>query len=483
MTSIPIEINRDVVRGRSVGRVGEGLYVCTGVPGTGYYTRDKSAGQLARPLVIDIMRLPEKPEKKNSVFENIASVFYTLSFIGMLLAGGYECYWLCWTLLGTILTSGVVVISWAIISGRKERQAKAALEADKDAVVFEYAKPFMERARIASANAQGIRKMILGNFVDCYQKGNLASPMNVDEGLTEKERSNFSNFCNAFEDMMTCDLIVSQYQREAGNEDTIYTEKAALYVGVFNGLVSGFDIPVMENKEVRIYLYPRFVVVSRDTVDFEVLGYDDVDLDLEYFLYLREKGYPDANPEQIEDGRFRNHCASIFINAGGQRYVFIVSSQSKANAFLEALKDFVCPDSDYYPLYTKPAIALTQFVSREAAAVDENMRRIWAMVDFLRVFLSRGYTLDDRRPEGIAALYFLYINFPGADTGISEQKLKRQKFTGNLCKVDSLIMDPDNADTSLSSEMLKCGIQDDIIQNYRQLLDDFVAVIDNIAAK
>jgi len=275
--SSAIDILADVVRPASLEFPDTGKYICTGVPGTGYYVRMRSNGSEAKPLNY------VHPVEEEVVPVKVGSHIYKNG--GSLLA-----------VFRNLLGLG----------------SNDTLDAPLYGVpkVFAEAKPYLEKYREAySLLPNGIKRDILLNFINCYQYRNYSVPFDVDLCFVDTQRDRYADMCAKFERML-------KSQKQEG-----------LYVGVFNGLVSCFDIPVFDMGDRQIYLYPGFVIVAESTIDFEVFNYSDVNI--EYSLSTKE-------------------CASLFFEIGERKYTFIVSPTLDVQEFEFSFLKFAYKEIDYY---------------------------------------------------------------------------------------------------------------------------------------
>lgn len=375
------------VRGASINFGKNGTYINTGIPGTGFYSRQKIGGSNYYPT--------QNTNEDNSIYKILAITFITVAIV---------------VAIGAIVTS--VTVLWAIFALtllttigcfiKLKINNKEVLESEPD---------YLNEAKsIIRYQTNATKMRILQNFITCYecceqitdencviegleakrqtekrlrmldehkerlnelQKDLQQKQYDVDKELSPWETRKYAKLCVAFESLATVqrvwNIVGKSYKDEYKTSTPICLDRkeCLLRVGVFDYLKSSFDIPTIQCVDKWLYLYPNFVVLAKNATDFEVFQYADVRfkgqstiyperslLDIptdairmgETWQYVNKDGNPDRryadNPML-----YKVEYGFLQIKVGKDEFEFQISNKSKLKTFLKALYDYSCNTS------------------------------------------------------------------------------------------------------------------------------------------
>ena len=128
----------------------------------------------------------------------------------------------------------------------------------------------------------------------------------IDEELSELEKNNFKDFCEAFKAFRSSNrtwAIVSS-ARNTELKSSAYTtvEKAPVIfkTGLFSYLQSSFQVPVFPGSDRRpYYFYPRFVIRGSSIDSFEVYAIDRIDFRYKSTRFI-EEGIRPSDAKQVD---------------------------------------------------------------------------------------------------------------------------------------------------------------------------------------
>ena len=200
---------------------------------------------------------------------------------------------------------------WAQISHLQQASAgQGSSVANSD--LMKAAKEELEKAHT------DVEKRILRNFIDCYTlvdeideeegiietlrqtgknrellpehenklqdaKDKLATVQyDVDDELSEQEKTVYEEFCQKFEILLTSDMVwrVDRSERtsqmKSSAQFSVTRSIAGVGVGVFNYIKSQYDIPIVDNGSVQLFFYPKYLIVVNSPSTFSVIPYSSV---------------------------------------------------------------------------------------------------------------------------------------------------------------------------------------------------------------
>jgi len=391
MSENKAKIYGDVVRPYSLHLSCDGEYVCNGFAGTGYYTRVLDDGTECKPLDVvapyDRLKVNYKyPFSKVGGFSFIASVVLVVVF---LVSGNVFHNDIAHQVIGILMGISILVFVLCLVGQFLfDRRNRAA-----DRSVSEIAALDLEAvAKEHSESTSPLVREVLGNFVNLYTPGSSAEPMDADAGMDDLLRRKYEAICQTFEDMML-------------NLDHSKTE-ANLFVGVFYGLKSEYDVPVFElsGYNSKLYLYPNFIILAYDNRSIKVYAIEDVE-----FAYI--------------DGYIRFDEPTGYLS-------YSIPDSGRAKKFVAACNDYKVRNSKFFGEY-QPVVAdinrwvddvfhdrlLRARISRYGKSMDEylngeiEVKRVFflIMVDVYSALAGLGHSLDAASKEGQVAIYA--INF------------------------------------------------------------------------
>lgn len=128
----------------------------------------------------------------------------------------------------------------------------------------------------------------------------------VDEELTELEKNNFKDFCEAFQafrnSARTWAIVSSTRNTELKSSAYSLVEKSTviLKTGQFSYLRSAFQIPMFPGGERSpYYFYPRFVICGSSIDNFEVYAIDRIDFRYKSTRFIEEGSRP-SDAKQVD---------------------------------------------------------------------------------------------------------------------------------------------------------------------------------------
>ncbi|MDO4955603.1 MAG: DUF4236 domain-containing protein [Bacteroidales bacterium] len=389
------------VRGASMTFGQKGTYVNTGIPGTGFYSRKKIDGHKnASPLVntqnIDKQRAQNSP---SAYVVGIIGCLLAMSlFIFLAVKGTYICFIPAIIFMFLLLSQISEYFYWY---GNGENSiSKKTPQYLVDA-----------KSAFASCKEDSTKKLILNSFIKCCELAdeiedeegivsnlkqkieidrkekykdilaehesklqtarNLieASQYNADASLNDDSRERFEHICERFETLLTSERIWNIYNKVSNNQtkasaiNLVERKEASVYVGVFNFIHSDYDIPVFDDGCYKIYLYPCFIIVAKNTSDFSVYNYDEINIsykstrfqekDIRPFdsnllgttwTYVNKNGGPDKrfayNPQLLifEYGEIKFSCYKNPLKLFSTTFLF--SNSKAAENFTGSLEEY-----------------------------------------------------------------------------------------------------------------------------------------------
>lgn len=309
------------MRGASMTFGKNGAYVNTGIPGTGFYSRQKIGGKQVTPTN-SFASTPTQP-KKYSHAEYVMGfcaciVGAVTSLIGLICVGGF-IWWI-----------GLLFFVIGSIGQFSNMQQTSTSGSDN----FENSK-YIEAAREELNNSHTeVEKRILQNFIDCYtlvdeideEEGIIESlkesgknqellpeheqklkeakeklsniQYEVDLELSEDEKSSYEDFCQKFEILLTSEKVwrVNSSERtsqiKSSAQCSVTRSETSVGVGVFNYIKSKYDIPIINDRNVQLYFYPKFLIAATSPSSFSVIPYSSVPMNGHRTHFHEDKALP-----------------------------------------------------------------------------------------------------------------------------------------------------------------------------------------------
>lgn len=295
------------MRGASMTFGKNGTYLNTGIPGTGFYSRQKIGGKQVIPtnLFASTSKQPKQYSQGEYIMGFCACIVGAIAMLmGGLLAGGF-LWWIGFAFFAIAGFGQFSNIQRTSTSGGDSIENSKFIIAARE----ELNKPHTE-----------LEKRILQNFIDCYtlvdeideEEGIIESlkesgknqellsvheeklktaknklnsiQYDVDLELSEEEKRAYEEFCQKFEILLTSDKV----WRINSSERTTQIKSSAQYsvtrtltsvgVGVFNYIKSQYDVPIINNGIVQLYFYPKYLIAATSSSSFSVIPYSSVSL-------------------------------------------------------------------------------------------------------------------------------------------------------------------------------------------------------------
>lgn len=284
-----------------------GTYINTGIPGTGFYSRQKIGGKQLTPT--NSLTSTQGQPKQYSHGEYVMGVCACFigavaMLVGGLAAGGF----LWWTGFIFFVIGGFVQIS--------NMQQTSSSKGDS----IESSRFIKSAREELNKSHTELEKRILQNFIDCYtlvdeideEEGIIESlkesgknqelipeheqklkeainklhniQYDVDTELSEEEKNSYEDFCQKFEILLTSDKVwrINSSERttqiKSSAQFTVTRTATSVGVGVFNYIKSQYDVPIIDNKTVQFYFYPKFLIAATSPSSFSVIPYTSVSL-------------------------------------------------------------------------------------------------------------------------------------------------------------------------------------------------------------
>ena len=342
-----------------------GKYVCSGIPGTGYYTRGEN--NIPRHSIPKPKAPGKNTKGAGTIFVLICGIFFILTSLSILFHTGDSIGW--WLLIFGVLST------WAMISRLRTKNteleyswqsfSKIKLEQyhDEELKILKYfIKSFElsdtideEQGIIDGINQQITSKSdtrltsLLQEHKDALKKAQTqlnAHLLSVDEPLNEAELKAYGEMCKKFEQLLKSERVwyVNDYGFSLhAHQGQVPRFPASVYVGIFNYLKSDFDIPVFDIGAARYYIYPRYIIRANSVHDFKVLPLTPRSLNCNLIDYPEKNFTP---KDSICVGRndkneplYQYGYISILDGKTTQKVLF--TNAQTANAFVAAFKDYI----------------------------------------------------------------------------------------------------------------------------------------------
>lgn len=364
------------VRGSSVTFGKKGTYLNTGIPGTGFYNRQKIGTPSTPKTNYTQPSTPKIHSKGTYTLMGLMSGFVALICLFAAPIG----------LIGTFVF-GLGV--WASFSDRKKYYGKNASET-------ETRPSFITDAKKALADATDERqKHILSNFINTIETidaiedeekiieslkrkpsknaeliNSHSAELNVlkesldntgydvDNSVSPQTLSLYEETCNSFEKLLMAQKIwiqtskIQNTEAKAAASSIVDIKETTLGVGVFNYIKSKFDTPIFPFGNQLLYIYPEFAIIAQSPAKFEVVGYENISI-VYTTIRFHEPGLYPSDAEKIgstweyvnkdggPDRRYVNNRQVAVVRYGGiiisikghQSVTYQVSNANLADAF------------------------------------------------------------------------------------------------------------------------------------------------------
>lgn len=424
------------VRGASVNFGKNGTFVNTGIPGTGFYSRDKIGGGLFT-----------EPAQHHS-------------------GGSYKGMGIFFLILAAALAVGAVLLDVVVLWAFAAFALLIAVACFKN-VVSAKTDESLEHDYLSEAKSlveyetDALKKRILQNFISFYELcdqiddeeriieklGNKRetdktlrfieehsskikelqdalqqTQYDVDAELTPWERRKYEKVCSAFETLITTQRIwriVGMSLNEGNKLSSIISltrEECHFQVGVFDYLKSSFDIPSIQCGDKWLYLYPKFAILAKTATDFVVVSYDHIQFRGETTVFPERllsdipaeskrlgNTWEHINKDGQPDRRFADNAmlynveyGYLQIAVGKDAFDFHISNTSKLSCFLYTIyfysfNSYWKPDNasteelamylNSYKPTQKVKEEYKSLLSTHFQKINENMERLHFVVD------------------------------------------------------------------------------------------------------
>lgn len=281
----------------------DGRYLNTGIPGTGFYTRQRP-GKLSVPRISYRASLPSAKIHSKGTY-TFSAILCGIGALACLAAAPIG-------LVGTfILGAGV----WGNLANKKRYYGNLPSDSEEGP-------SFLSDAKKALSEATDERhKRILANFIRIVEtidaiddeeqilqslnkkpaknadlitfhsaelsslKGQLNAPKyDVDESASADVMTRYENMCQSFEQLLTSQKIWIQVSKTLNTKakssaaSLVDLKETDFGVGIFNYIRSRFDVPIIPVGEQLLYLYPEFAILSQTPSRFEIIDYSDISM-------------------------------------------------------------------------------------------------------------------------------------------------------------------------------------------------------------
>ena len=337
----------------------KGTYLHTSIPGTGFYNRQKigpapegrpaSASSFSAPVSESsrTTQIPaSQPEKNNGCL--FAFIWGLLAFSIMMILAGIssinekpltEDHTTDWLLLiffllqaffcvGWLVRRAVVRQSGVITSGgfnkagtpaRKIQVLRNLVSTEENPLkrqilnnclghlireeAEKYIKPQVEKyRRKVQRNPVQTNKERLDFFAGQYnsamgEAGKLIT--DIDSSLSERELSQYKNFCDAFQALCKCSkiwIVTSRTRNtdlKSSAQTTVERETVRLGSGYFSYMNTSCKVPVLPTKYgVKCYYYPKFVICGESVDKFEAYPIEKVSFEFRATRFVEDGTLP-----------------------------------------------------------------------------------------------------------------------------------------------------------------------------------------------
>ena len=282
------------MRGASTNAEKNGIYLNTGVPGTGIYKRKK----INDGIIKDASSVAFTNTKANAdeakagclislSLAAIIGLFFLNIFVGLI---GLSIF--CIVIAITSYSAEKKVKKFV---QSKIRLAKTAIEQTTNPIqkiilqsfvsCVELSKKADEKEAIINALQKKLEKkenIKLREQLTKYETelSNLYEELekiqfDADKNLSDIEKQQFLNLCNSFENLLECQkiwIIKSSNKYAKTPASTSINRKAITFdTGVFNYIKSDFDIPMLRDSAgIIYYIYPQFIIKA---ISFYIQNY------------------------------------------------------------------------------------------------------------------------------------------------------------------------------------------------------------------
>ena len=312
------------VRGASMTFGKNGTYLNTGIPGTGFYNRQRIGGQSTLRVSYSA---PQKSTPK-------------IHSKGTYTATAWLC---CIAALACIAAAPVGLIGtfifgcgvWGNLTNRKKYYGKNA-RTETDSPTF-----IVDAKKALSESTDPRQKRILSNFINTVETvdaiedeeyileslnkkpgkntelisnhtAELASlkhrlestKYDIDESVPADVLTLYEQLCQSFEQLLTTQKIWEQtfkmqnLQAKSSAGSVVELKETNFGVGVFNYIKSKFDVPIIPVGNQLLYLYPEYAVLSTSPSRFEIIDHSNISM-IYTTIRFNEPGFYPTDAEKI----------------------------------------------------------------------------------------------------------------------------------------------------------------------------------------
>ena len=343
------------VRGASMTFGKNGTYHNTGIPGTGFYNRQRIGGT-STPRVS--YTAPQRSTPKIHSKGTYTATAWLCGFAAL------ACMALApLGLIGTFIFGCGV---WGNLSNRKKYHGENADTATDSPI-------FIADAKKALAESSDPRqKRILSNFINTVETidaiedeehileslnkkpaknaelinthlAELASlkhrlestKYDIDESVSADVLRLYENLCQSSEQLLTSQKIWEQTSKmqnmeaKSSADSVVEVKETSFGVGVFNYIRSKFDVPIIPiGNQQLLYLYPEYAVLSASPSRFEIIDFTNISM-IYTTIRFNEPGLYPTDAEKIgstweyinkngdPDKRYANNRQIAIVKYGG----------------------------------------------------------------------------------------------------------------------------------------------------------------------
>lgn len=466
------------IRGASMTFGKNGTYVNTGIPGTGFYSRQKIGGKQATSTnsFASTSELPKQYSHGEYVMGFCACVILCfITLIGGVSVGGF--YW--W----------IGLIFFAIVGYGQFSNMQQTSTTDGDSIEESN---FIEAAQeeLNKPHTE-LEKRILQNFIDCYtlvdeideEEGIVESlkesgknqellpehekklkeakeklnniQYDVDLDLSEEEKGCYEEFCQKFEILLTSDKVwrVNSSERtsriKSSAQYSVIRTATSIGVGVFNYIKSQYDVPIINDGTVQLYFYPKFLIAATSSSAFSVVPYSSVSLNGLRRLFNENEAPP-------ADSKHLGYTWKYINKSGGPDKRFSDNRQIPVMEYGDLTIDYTVNSSRFLFSNSDALIAFADSYAEIKSRNDNNIS-----------FVSSSFT-PSKPPKG--SDYFENVSYAANNLYNHVKKLNQNKAVkAMLAKYDEQFSKLDSINVGEISPRLLIICLSDVIKSYEGL--------------
>jgi SpoVK/Ycf46/Vps4 family AAA+-type ATPase len=231
------------VRGASITSGKNGAYLNTGIPGTGIYNRQRIGGTSK-----NLHYKPNKGKPKHNGCGIITVIFLVIGLIVIL--------------TDTFENTGLIFVGCAF--------AGAIIDCIVNFIIDEVKKNNVTEETIIE---------------------DIDIDSDIDSELTEIEKERFSDLCQKFSDLLSCNKIwfVTSLGTNARRSEIIDRKEIAFSTGNLNSLKTSFKIPIIKDLYgTKYYICPKFIIKANNSQEFEQIPIETINVNFQTRRFIED---------------------------------------------------------------------------------------------------------------------------------------------------------------------------------------------------